>query len=145
MNNNCQLPIPKATFIESAIHPPSDVYTSLPPCLYFFCFIRKIKRPLSLRSGQIQMSFRKIPTNKKYNCAMKQFSFERYHHGFSTGLKVTLTNNLCIMWPRFRGKAVTNIFKGPSRKLLTDPQKQKINYNMYMQFQCYIAKGQSCS
>ena len=115
---SCQLPIPKTTFIESTIYPPVDVYSSLPPCLYFFCFTRKIKSPLSLRSGQI--SFRKIPT-KKYNCTMEQFSFERYHHGFSTGLKVILINNLCVIWPRFRGEAVTKIYKGPSRKLLTDP------------------------
>ena len=118
---NCQLPMPKTTFIESTIYTPVDVYSSLPPCLYFFCFTRKIKSPLSLRSGQIQMSFRNIPTSKKKNCNMKQFSFERYHHGFSTGLKVALTNNLCIIWPRFRGEAVTKIYKGPSRKLLTDP------------------------
>ena len=28
--------MPKATFIESAIYPSGDVYTSLPPCLYSF-------------------------------------------------------------------------------------------------------------
>ena len=60
----CQLPMPKTTFIESAIYPPGDVYTSLSPCLYFVCFTRKRKSPLSPRSGQIQISFRKIPTKK---------------------------------------------------------------------------------
>ena len=118
---NIQLPMPKTTFIESTIYPPVDVYSSLPPCLYSFCFTRKRKSLLSPRSGQIQISSVKIPTNKKHNCTMKQFSFERYHHGFSTGLKVILTNNLCIISPRFRGEAVAKIYKGPSRKLLTDP------------------------
>lgn len=56
-----------------------------------------------------------------YNCTLKQFSFERYHHGFSRGLKVTMTNNLFVIWPRFRGEAVTKIYKGPSKRLLTDP------------------------
>ena len=118
---NYQLPMPKTTFIESAIYPPGDIYSSLPSCLYFFCFTWKRKSPLSPRSGQIQISFREIPRNEKYNCTMEQFFFERYHHWFSTGLKVTLTNNLCIVWPRFRGEAVTKIYKGPSRRLLTDP------------------------
>ena len=92
---NYELPMPKTTFI--------DVYSSLPPCLYF--------SPLSPKTGQIQISFRKIPTNNKYDCTMKQFSFERYHHGFSTGLKVTLTNNLCIIWPSFVAKPSLRVTK----------------------------------
>ena len=114
---------PKQPSLNQLYNLPATFTLAAPISLFFFYFTRKRKSPLSPRSGQIQISFRKIPTNKKYNCTMKLFSFERYHHGFSTGLKVTLTNNLCIICPRFRGEAVTNIYKGPSRRLLTDPQE----------------------
>lgn len=90
-------------------------------CPRVFSFTRKRKSPLSPRSGQIQISLRNIARNKSYNCTMEQFSLERCYHGFSTGLKVTLTNNLCIIWPRFRGEAVTKFYEGPSRRLFTDP------------------------
>ena len=116
----CQLPMPKTTFIESAIYPPSDVT----PAYYHvsISFVLRGKENLLCLLEVVKFKFLFVKSlQKKYNCTMEQFSFERYHHGFSTGLKVILTNNLCIISPRFRGEAVAKIYKGPSRKLLTDP------------------------